>query len=158
MDLIVAVDENWGIGQGGDQLVYIPADLKRFQAITMGRAIILGRKTLSTFPACKPLKGRRNMILSRDETFSCENGEIYGDARALLAAAPADAVVVGGASVYKLLLGQCERAYVTKIEKSYPADCWFENLDEHPDWRITDCSDPQQHEGLLYRYLVYERN
>ena len=66
MNLIAAVDLNWAIGRDGDQLCYIPADLKRFQALTTGHPVILGRKTLATFPGGRPLKNRRNLILSRD--------------------------------------------------------------------------------------------
>ena len=64
MNVIVAVDENWGIGKDGDQLVYLSQDLKRFKALTTGHPVILGRKTLATFPGGRPLKGRRNLILS----------------------------------------------------------------------------------------------
>ena len=69
MNVIVAVDRNWAIGKEGDQLIYIPADLKRFKALTMGHPVILGRKTLATFPGGRPLKGRRNLILSRNPDF-----------------------------------------------------------------------------------------
>ena len=67
---IVAADRRWGIGKDGDQLCYIPADLKRFKALTTGHAVILGRRTLATFPGGRPLPGRRNLILSRDPDFS----------------------------------------------------------------------------------------
>ena len=72
MNLIAAVDLNWAIGRGGDQLCYIPADLKRFQALTTGHPVILGRKTLATFPGGRPLPKRRNLILSRNKAFCCE--------------------------------------------------------------------------------------
>ena len=75
MNMIVAVDENWAIGKGGEQLIYISADLKRFKALTMGHPLILGRKTLATFPGGRPLKGRRNLILSRSPCFAPEGGE-----------------------------------------------------------------------------------
>ena len=107
MNVIVAVDENWAIGKGGDQLVYIPEDLKHFKELTMGHPVILGRRTLATFPGGRPLKGRRNLILSRDPDFRPEGGEVYPDVDALLFAAPEDAFVVGGASVYRALLDRC---------------------------------------------------
>ena len=91
MYAIVAADRNWGIGRDGDQLCYIPADLKRFQALTTGHAVVLGRRTLSTFPGGRPLKGRRNLILSRDPAFRPEGAEVFRDLESLLAAAPADA-------------------------------------------------------------------
>ena len=99
MNLIAAVDQNWAIGKDGDQLCYIPADLKRFQALTTGHAVILGRKTLATFPGGRPLKNRRNLILSRSAAFAPEGAEVFADVDSLLEAAPADAFVIGGESV-----------------------------------------------------------
>ena len=89
MDLIVAVDQNWAIGKDGEQLLYLSQDLKRFKALTLGHAVILGRRTLSTFPGGRPLKGRRNLILSTTPGFAPEGGEVYPSLDALLAAAPA---------------------------------------------------------------------
>ena len=104
MKTIVAVDENWGIGKDGEQLIYISADLKRFKALTMGHPLILGRKTLATFPGGRPLKGRRNLILSRNPDFAPEGAEVYRDMDTLLANVTEDAFVIGGASVYVALL------------------------------------------------------
>lgn len=157
MNVIVAVDRNWAIGKDGDQLVYIPADLKHFKALTTGHPVILGRKTLATFPGGKPLKGRPNLILSRNPDFSPEGAEVYPDLEALLARAPEDSFVIGGASVYSALLEKCRTAYVTKIDKEYPADCWFPNLDEDPAWEIVEESEPMDHEGLSFRYVTYRR-
>ena len=86
MNVIVAVDENWGIGKDGDQLVYLSQDLKRFKALTTGHPVILGRKTLATFPGGRPLKGRRNLILSRDPAFAQEGAEVFRDLEALRSA------------------------------------------------------------------------
>ena len=77
MNAIVAVDQNWAIGKGGDQLCYISADLKRFKELTTGHPVILGRKTLATFPGGRPLKGRRNLVLSRDRKLQIEGAEVY---------------------------------------------------------------------------------
>ena len=98
MNVIVAVDRNWAIGKDGDQLIYISEDLKHFKALTAGHTVILGRKTLATFPGGRPLKGRRNLILSRDPGFAPKEAEVFRDLDSLLAAAPEDAFVVGGAS------------------------------------------------------------
>ena len=87
MKAIVAVDQNWAIGKGGDQLCYISADLKRFKALTTGHPVILGRKTLATFPGGRPLKGRRNLILSRNPAFRVEGAEVYHDLESLLSQA-----------------------------------------------------------------------
>ena len=157
MNVIVAVDRNWAIGKEGDQLIYIPADLKRFKALTMGHPVILGRKTLATFPGGRPLKGRRNLILSRNPDFVPEGGEVYPDLESLLAQAPEDAFVIGGASVYRMLIDVCDTAYITKIDAEYPADCWFPNLDQDPAWEQVEESEPQEHEGISFRYVTYKR-
>ncbi|MCC8123199.1 MAG: dihydrofolate reductase [Oscillospiraceae bacterium] len=157
MNLIVAVDRNWAIGKDGDQLVYIPADLKRFQALTMGHALILGRKTLATFPKGLPLAGRRNLILSRDSAFSPTGGEVFRSLDSLLAAAPEDAFVVGGESVYRALLPHCDTAYVTKIDHTYPADVFFPDLDIDAQWYLAQEEAPLEQKGLSFRYLTYRR-
>ncbi len=157
MNLIVAVDQNWAIGKGGNQLIYIPEDLRRFRAMTMGHPLILGRKTMATFPGGRPLKGRRNLILSRNPEFAPEGAEVYPDLETLLAHACDDAFVIGGESVYRTLLDCCEKAYVTKIHRTYPADCWFPNLDEHPDWEMTGESEPLEYDGVVFHYVDYRR-
>ena len=119
MYVIAAVDQNWAIGKGGDQLCYLPADLRRFQALTTGHPVILGRKTLATFPGGRPLKNRRNLILSRDPAFAPEGAEVFRSLEALRAAAPADSFVIGGASVYAALLDGCDTAYITKIGRAW---------------------------------------
>ena len=113
MDLIVAVDQNWAIGKDGEQLLYLSQDLKRFKALTLGHAVILGRRTLSTFPGGRPLKGRRNLILSTTPGFAPEGGEVYPSLDALLAAAPADAFVIGGGAPHPPPLGPGGAAPVT---------------------------------------------
>lgn len=158
MNLIVAVDRNWAIGKDGDQLVYLSEDLKHFKALTTGHPVILGRKTLATFPGGRPLKGRRNMILSRNPGFAPEGAEVFQNLPALLEAAPEDAFVLGGASVYAALLDKCDTAYVTKIEASFPGpDCFFPNLDRLPQWRVTDEGPALEEQGLRFRYVTYRR-
>lgn len=157
MELIVAVDQNWAIGRGGDQLFYIPADLKHFQALTMGHPVILGRKTLSTFPGGRPLKGRANLILSRDHTFRPEGADVYPDLASLLAAAPKDSFVIGGESVYRALLPYCSIAHVTRVDAAFTADTWFPDLDADPDWHPVELSEDMEHNGLIFRYVTYHR-
>lgn len=158
MNLIVAVDRNWAIGKDGDQLVYLPEDLKRFKTLTTGHPVILGRKTLATFPGGRPLKGRRNLILSRNPGFAPEGAEVFRDLPSLLAAAPADAFVIGGASVYAALLDRCDTAYVTKIEQSFPeTDCFFPDLDARPEWRAAEESPELEDKDVKFRYVTYRR-
>lgn len=157
MKAIVAVDKNWGIGRGGDQLCYISADLKRFKALTTGHPVILGRKTLATFPGGRPLPGRRNLILSRDPGFTVEGAEVFHDLDSLLAAAPTDSFVIGGGSVYRSLLPHCETVYVTKIMSTYEADTFFPNLDADPAWQVAEREEPLEENGLQFQYFTYRR-
>lgn len=157
MNLIVAVDENWAIGKNGDQLVYLSEDLKRFKALTTGHPVILGRKTLATFPGGRPLKGRRNLILSGTMKEAPEGAEVFSTTEDLLAAAPEDAFVIGGASVYGQLLPWCDTAYVTKIHRTFSADCFFPNLDADPDWEAVEVSAPLEQDGISFRYVTYRR-
>ena len=158
MDVIAAVDQNWAIGKGGDQLCYLPADLKRFRALTTGHPVILGRKTLATFPGGRPLKNRRNLILSRDPAFAPEGAEVFRELDSLRAAAPADSFVIGGESVYRALLGWCGTAYITKIGRAWEgADAFFPNLDDDPAWFVAEEGEPLEHQGIPFRYVTYKR-
>jgi len=159
MIAIVAVDKCWGIGQGGEQLIYIPEDLKRFKNFTTGNTIILGRKTMYTFPGSKPLKNRRNLILSRDPHFRPEGAEVFPDIPSLMEQVtdPDNTYVVGGAMVYNTMIDQCDRAYITKIDAQYPADCWFPNLDDDPNWEVESEGEWLEHEGVRFRYVNYRR-
>ena len=158
MFAIVAADRNWAIGRGGDQLCYIPADLRRFKALTTGHSVILGRKTLSTFPGGRPLPGRRNLVLSRDPDFRPEGAEVFRDLGALLSAAPEDAFVIGGAQVYRQLLPRCTTVYVTRLERTWPgADAFVPDLDADPAWRLAGSEPPLDHQGLTFHYDTYRR-
>ncbi|MFI3249778.1 MAG: dihydrofolate reductase [Eubacteriales bacterium] len=157
---IVVVDQNWGIGMGGDQLIYLPSDLKRFQSLTTGHGVVLGRKTLSTFPHAKPLPRRTNYILSSDPSFEVEGGVVCRSVDEFLERASEDTVfVIGGGTVYEQLLPLCSKVYVTKIAHSYQADCFFPNLDDHPDWvEISEeISPPIEEKGVSYSYITYYR-
>ncbi len=157
MNAIVAVDRNWAIGKTGDQLCSISADLRRFKELTLGHPVILGRKTLATFPGGRPLKGRRNLVLSRDPAFAPEGAEVYRDLDSLLAAAPADSFVIGGESVYRALLDRCERVYVTKIMSAFEADAFFPTLDDHPAWQVAAEEPELEEKGIRFRYVTYRR-
>ena len=157
MNLIVAVDRNWAIGKDGDQLVYLSEDLKHFKALTTGHPVILGRKTLATFPGGRPLKGRRNMILSRNPGFAPEGAEVFSSVEALLLAAPEDSFVIGGASVYRALLNYCETVYATKIHGEFSADCHFPNLDKLSEWRIEEEGLIQEEDGIQFHRITYKK-
>jgi dihydrofolate reductase len=161
MQLIVAVDANWGIGYQDELLVRIKADLRRFKAMTTGRCVILGRRTLATFPGGQPLPQRTNVILTRQKDFQAGPALIchtLAELKHELAAfAPEDCMVIGGASVFSLLLPYCQFAYVTKINGTYKADAYFPNLDTLPGWQLIETGPLEQENGVEYQYLVYEQ-
>lgn len=161
MNLIVAVDENWGIGKDGDLLHPISADLKYFREKTTGNVIIMGRKTLESFPNKKPLPKRVNIVLTNNREYPAEGIVLCHDAEhlpALLAAYPDQEVfVIGGGSIYKQLLPLCDTAYVTHIQAAYPADTWFPDLAEDPAWELAEKGEEQEENGVKFSFDIYKR-
>ena len=161
MNLIVAVDNNWAIGNKNKLLVSIPNDMKHFREETTGKVVVLGRKTLETFPQGQPLKNRTNIILSRNAKHEVKGAITVHSVEELLEELKkyddGDVYVIGGDSVYKQLLPYCNVAHVTKIDHEYEADTYFPNLDRDPEWEITADSDEQTYFDLPYQFLKYER-
>lgn len=157
MQAIVAVSQSWGIGKDGRLLFRLSADLRRFKALTTGRTVVMGRRTLQSLPDGKGLPNRRNLVLSRRPDYAPENAEAVTSVEALLRAAGKDAFVIGGQQVYEQLLPHCERVYVTKVLADAPADAFFPNLDEDPAWRIASASDVLTENGISFQYVEYCR-
>ena len=156
MQAIVCVSENWGIGRDGQLLFRISADLKRFRQLTTGKAIILGRKTLATFPGGKPLPNRRNIVLTHRET-NIEGAEVAHSVEEAAVMAGSDAVVIGGTSVYRAFLPYCDRVLVTMVDAVPEADSFFPDLDTSPDWMAVCESETFEENGLRFRYIDYIR-
>lgn len=156
MQAIVCVSENWGIGCDGRLLFRLSADLKRFRALTTGKTVILGRKTLATFPGGKPLPNRRNIVLTHRD-FAIEGAETAHSAEEAAALAGPDAVVIGGTSVYRAFLPYCDRVLVTKVDACPEADSFFPDLDASPDWMAVSESEDLEEDGLRFRYVDYIR-
>lgn len=157
MNIIAAVDANWAIGKDGDQLCYIRADLKRFQALTTGHGVILGRKTLATFPGGRPLGGRENIVLSRQEGLVVPGAKVVHSMEEALAVCGEDTFVIGGGSVYAAALPWCDTAYITKLAGAWEADTWFPDLDADGGWRLAETSAPMEEKGVGYTFCRYER-
>ena len=149
MNLIVAVDKNWAIGNGNKLLVSIPQDMKFFRETTKGKVVAMGRKTLESFPGGQPLKNRANgaVIVHTIEQMLAE----------LKKYASEDIFVIGGESIYRQLLPYCSKAYVTRIDHAYDADTHFPDLDADPQWEMTKISDEQTYFDLEYVFTIYER-
>lgn len=161
MNIIVAVDSNWAIGNKGKLLVSIPNDHKHFREETTGKVVVLGRKTLQTFPQEQPLKNRTNIILSSNSDYRVKDAVVLHSVEELLEELKkydSDSVyIIGGESIYRQLLPYCDTAHVTKIDNVYEADSYFPNLDEDPEWEITADSDEQTYFDIPYTFLKYER-
>lgn len=161
MNMIVAVDENWAIGNKGDLLVRIPADMKMFRQETLGKVVVLGRKTMDTFPGGLPLKGRTNIVLTRNPEYKIKDAIVVHSVEELLEELKnydtEDIYIIGGDSVYKQMLPYCDTAHVTKIDRAYEADSYFPNLDASGEWEITADSDEQTYFDTTYHFLKYER-
>lgn len=161
MNLIVAVDSNWAIGNQNKLLISIPNDHKHFREETTGKVVVLGRKTLQTFPQGLPLKNRTNIILSRNQDYSVKDAVVVHSLEGLLEELKQydsdDVYVIGGESIYRQLLPYCDTAHVTKIDHAYQADTYFPNLDQNPEWEITADSDELTYFDIPYRFVQYQR-
>ena len=168
MKLIVAVDNEWGIGNKGDLLARIRADLRNFRRVTGSGTVILGSNTLATFPGGRVLPGRVNIVLHPDPEYRPEGAVVAHSLEEAVALAKQyggdDVFVIGGASVYRQMLPFCDTAYITKFKKSYEKDVYFEDLDASPEWELAEeseefASDPETDTDpdLKYTFCIYKR-
>ena len=161
MNLIVAADKNWGIGKDNKLLVSIPSDMKFFRQETMGKVVVMGRKTLESFPNGLPLKNRTNVVLTSDKNYQVKDAVIVHSIDEVLEELKKydddEIYVIGGGKVYEELLPYCDVAHVTKIDFAFEADTHFPNLDEDPEWEITESRDEQTYFDLEYTFVKYER-
>ena len=161
MDLIVAADRRWGIGKNGGLLAHIPTDMKYFRDHTMGKTVVMGRKTLESMPGGKGLPGRTNYVLTSQRGFSaercitvCSIDELREE---LAEYDPDDVFLIGGATLYNRLYKECNRLYVTKIDADLDADTFIVNFDDDPDFEIESESALVTENGLTYRFTVYKK-
>lgn len=157
MEAIVAVYSDWGIGENGKQPIVIPEDREHFRKLTEGAAIIVGRKTLADFPDGKPLKGRRNYVLSTQD-IKIEGATVCHSVEETLEAVKDEpkVFVVGGASIYRQFMRYCSKIYITRIYTRPNSDSYFNNLDEDFNWVCDEYGDDKFYEGIKYRFCEYE--
>lgn len=161
MKLIVAVDRNWAIGNEGKLLASIPEDMKFFRTTTTGNVVVMGRKTLESFPGKRPLKNRVNVVLTRDEGYIADGAVIVHDIEELLAKledySDKEIYVIGGGTIYNQLLEYCDTALVTYIDAEFKADTYFPNLDKDESWKMADSGERKEHEGTVYYFRRYDK-
>ena len=161
MNLIAAVDRNWAIGYKNELLVRIPEDQKWFRETTTGKAVIMGRKTLESFPNKSPLKNRLNVVITSDMNYSVPGAVVVHSIDEAVEAvrdyAGDDVYVIGGESIYRQMLPLCSTAHITKVDYAYQADAHFPDLDKEEGWKITETSDERTYFDIIYEFVKYER-
>lgn len=159
MEAIVAVYSDWGIGDGGTQPVVLKADRVHFRELTEGAAVIVGRKTLEDFPGGRPLKGRSNIVVTR-QNIEIEGAEIaHSTEEALeIAAEYSRCLVIGGASIYEEFFPYVDKVHITRIDCRPESKRFFPNLDEEPGWSCAEEGPLLEENGITYRFCTYERN
>lgn len=161
MNLIVAVDRNWAIGLKNKLLVSIPSDMKFFRETTTGKVVLMGRKTLESFPNGLPLKNRVNIVLTKDMNYKVKDAVIVHSVEEALEEIKKynseDVFCIGGESIYRAFLPYCDLAHVTYIDEEFEADTYFPNLDEDENWYVAADSDEQTYFDLTYTFRMYKR-
>ena len=161
MDLIVAADRNWGIGKDGGLLASLPTDMKYFKEHTMGKVVVMGRRTLESLPGKRGLPKRINIVLTTDPDYEADRCEIVHSEEELFEKLsgydPEDVMLIGGGAMYSKYYKLCDRLYVTKMDAELGADTFIPNFDEDPDLEIVSESEPVTENGVTFRFVVYEK-
>ncbi len=159
MKAILSADKNWAIGCDGNLLARVPEDMKYFKSMTLGKVVIMGRKTFESLPK-KPLTNRVNVVLTRDKGFEYNGVIVVHNLEEALKEAKMhmedDVFVIGGEEIYRLFLPYCTSVYVTKFFEEFEADTHFTNLDESLNWELIDSSEVKEHNGLKYQFTEYK--
>ena len=161
LSIIVAQAENRAIGLDGDMPWHLSGDLKRFKALTMGHAVVMGRRTWESLPK-RPLVGRRNIVFSQSENFAPEGAEVVrsvNDLFKLLKDWNDEVFIIGGGRIYNMLMPFTQRLYITWVHRTFDnADTFFPVIDLseftliHQTERLTD-----EKSGLEFSYAEYDR-
>ena len=161
MKLIASADKNWGIGFKNKLLVSIPTDMKFFRQTTTGKVVVMGRKTLESFPNGLPLKNRTNIVLTGNKDYRVKDAVIVHTLEELQEELKRyqsdDIYVIGGERIYRQLLPLCDTAYITRIDHAFQADTFLPNLDELEEWKMTEEGEEQTCFDLDFRFTKYER-
>lgn len=168
MNLVVAVDREWGIGNKGKLLAHVREDLRNFAKLTAGMVIIYGSKTLQSFPEGKPLRNRINIVVSRNPELEVPGALVaHSEEEVLEMAREYDdeyVFVIGGGQIYRMLLPYCDCCYVTKFDKSFEKDTFMLDLDENPDWQLVfrsptfkTCEETDSEKDMNYYFTKYRR-
>lgn len=158
---MVAVDRHWGIGKKGQLLVSIPEDMKLLREETLGKVVVMGRKTLESLPGGQPLYGRTNIILTKNPDYKVKGAILCRSVEEVLEKlegfAQEDIFILGGQSIYEQFLPYCQVAHVTWIDYAYEADTHFPDLDADKDWSLVLESEEHTYFDICYEFRMYQR-
>ena len=162
MKLIVCVDSEWGIGYKNQLLVRITSDQKFFRTTTTGNVVVMGRKTLDSFPGQKPLKDRVNIVLTSAKNPEVRDSEIYVNSieeclEEVKKYPDKEVFIIGGSSVYEQFLPYCDTAYVTRVDRAFSKDAYFPNLDKDPEWELAEEGEEQTYFDNTFSFNTYKR-
>ena len=157
--MIVAHADNRVIGKNNDMPWHLPADLAYFKKTTLGKPIIMGRKTYQSIG--RPLPGRKNIVISRDESFQAVGVEVVHsvDAALALVADAEEVMVIGGGAIYQHCLPAAQRLYITHIDANIDGDTYFPDYDLENDWQEIASERVNADEKNAYNlnFCVYQR-
>ncbi|MGB5275946.1 MAG: type 3 dihydrofolate reductase [Gammaproteobacteria bacterium] len=158
VSIIAAMDRNRLIGNKNQLPWHLPADLAHFKQVTLGKPVIMGRKTYESIG--RPLPGRDNIVLTRSAQFQAEGVFVANSLQQALkhAAGAEEAMVIGGSAIYELVLPRADRLYITYVEDSYQGDAWFPEIDPKQ-WDLITSEQhvADQKNPSTLRFVTYQR-
>lgn len=163
MRAILACDNAFGIGKNGGLLTYLPDDLRYFKEQTLNKTVIMGRKTLESFPNKKPLPNRGNIVLTRNKEYKAPQKDVlvfYNKKEVLDFVKNKnkdDVFIIGGAEIYRLFLYDCDEILLTKIDYTFDADTFFINIDKNPNFKLMSCSEIKENNGYKFKFCKYKK-
>ena len=154
---ILHADRNWGIGRQNALMFSLPGDMKFFRETTKGKVVVMGLNTLRSFPEGKPLKNRTNIVLCPEDAgegvISVHSlDELLREVKKYPAE---DVYVIGGASVYRLLIPYCTEVLVTRVDAVGGADTFVPDLDADANFALVAESEPVEDNGYMIRFCTY---
>lgn len=158
MKIILAVDENWGIGNGNEMLFHLSTDLKHFKEETIHNIVIMGRNTYESMGS--GLTDRENIVLSRNTDYRLDDAKVFNDYKEVLSFvenSPKEAYVIGGSQIVDIFLPFCNEAIITKIYASRDADTYLHNFDKDNNFEIINKSGINKENGIKFEYITYRR-
>jgi dihydrofolate reductase len=157
VSIVVAHASNRVIGRKGALPWRLPSDLRRFRELTIGGTVLMGRRTFQSLPpAHRPLRERRNLVLSSNPDLEAPGAEVYTSLEAALDACGGDCFVIGGGAVYEQALGLAERVYVTQVVAQPEGDTFFPALAQD-EWRCVLQTEPLRESDLTFLFRTYDR-